>query len=79
MDASSGAAPASSTSTQPIMEEIGVPSWCAVSFAMPTQIERRSLCRIERTPKYAKATSNPAMPICRYGITRSCRTSGDSP
>jgi hypothetical protein len=49
--ASPGGVSDSRRSTQPISDEIGVPSWCAVSLAMPTQIDRRSLARIDRTAK----------------------------
>ena len=68
-----------SSSAQPIKDDSGVPSWCAVSLAMPTQIVRFSIWRTDASPQspIASRSSTPAREIT--GIHRSCFSTEDSP
>ncbi|MBA7630324.1 hypothetical protein ES703_37845 [subsurface metagenome] len=54
-------------SIHPIREEIGVPSWWAVSRAMPTQIDRFSLLRIMVKPANPTRMNSPTTAISTYG------------
>jgi hypothetical protein len=60
-------------------DDSGVPIWCAVSFAMPTQIERRSDWRITVRPQKPRPSSSSVPPSDTYGVPRSTSSTGGSP
>ena len=70
---------ARSSSIQPISEESGVPSWWAVSRAIPTQIVRRSALRIPASPHTPSERSTTMPPPDRYGIQRKRSSTAGSP
>ena len=77
-DAAPSACPRSN-STQPSSEEIGVPSWCAVSLAMPTQMVRFSAWRMPARPISPSEMSSATAATDAYGIQRSWSSTGGSP
>ena len=60
-------------------DEIGVPSWCAVSFAIPTQIVRFSAWRMPARPMRPSEIRSATEATDTYGIQRSCSSTGDAP
>ena len=74
-----GVAWARSSSTQPISEESGVPSWCAVSRASPTQMVRFSACWMPRSPSSPSASSSTTPAAEMNGIQRRRTSTAGSP